>query len=468
MCIGCRYAKSFYATPESRVAKMSMVDLSKSARISLAFIIVLLIASMVAGCALFFSNSFASTGGNGSSFGSTSKSSNQCVAPNLNVTSCALVWFFGYVGNVFYPKTELGLSVSAEINVAENLSKVVGKQNLVLLTTVDQIPVYNSKGVCTGCISKNDIPTIQSYVTKLHKYAAAVDGRLDMLQFNLTALGEYGNCEPTTWAGVNYPGWANCPIYNQSRLYLTPVSEGGLGMNGIWFDHVLWYLNYGFGLNNTAFNIMMQNLTNLNKNSTFILNHTTPPSKWGYITELPGYTWGQQSYVAPSPSSLANNTNSCVDLPYFPPAYCLTTINSQLQQENINFPGHVIMHFDAAGPPNLIQEGKSIEDPREPMSTFANMTASQEISALTSLVLNGTHPSMTNETYGMVIPILGSWTYYQTDPPNCGVGCPNYNGTLYDSLPDNYMAGTAYDRGTFSNFTQLLLDCEYGKGPCSP
>lgn len=430
-------------------------------RLSFVLVSVLLICSVFAESNLSPAISSASS----SSPESSTASSNLCTSPNLHVTNCALIWLFGYIGDTFYPKSELGLLPSAVTSIAKSLSESIGKQNLVLLSAVDQVPVYNSKGICVGCITSSEIPTVQSYVAKLHKYATAVYGRLDMFQFNLTALGQYGNCEPTTFAGVTYPGWANCPLYNQSRLYLTPASEGGLGLNGIWFDHVLWYLNYGFGLNNTEFNIMMQNLTDLNPNSTFILNHTTPPTKWGYITELPEYTWGNQSYVAPSPSSLSGK--SCVDPPYFAPAYCLATINNQLQQENVNFPGHVIMHLDAAGPPTLLQEGRSIEDPNEPMSTFANMTSLQESSALSSLVYNGTHPVMENETYGMVIPIIGSWTYNGTDPPKCGLGCPNYNGTLYDSLSNNLVAGTEYARGTFENFMQILLDCEFNLGTCS-
>ncbi len=192
-----------------------------------------------------------------------------------NSTRPVYTWFFGYVGDTFYPQSELGILPQTMIQTAKSLSQTFGKDQLNLLTAVDEIPL---KG---GTIEPSMIPTIRSYVSTLEQ-SGAVYGRLDMIQFNLTAT-RFGDCT----------SWSDCPIYNQSALYLNT-----LGLKGIWFDHVArYYATVG----NVTFNQMMQNLTELYPSATFILNHD--PTQFGYITELPGYSWGNQTYVSPSPPS---------------------------------------------------------------------------------------------------------------------------------------------------------------------
>jgi hypothetical protein len=315
------------------------------------------------------------------------------------------IWYFGFIGNTFYPGNELHLSQQDMVNTARNLDNIFGKKNLILLTSVDEIP---QKG---GVISKSNIPKIASYISKLKQYASAVYGRLDVIQFNLTSLAGFGNCDPN----VNM---TPCPLFNETSMYINQ-----LHLDGIWYDHVVRY--YGT-VGNETFNQMMENLTTDFPNTTFILNHTPPPNNYGYITELPGFNWENHSYVAPSPP-LSNKT--------------IVVNDNVLQQLYDRFPGHVLMHMDAAGPPGVA------EQPKEPMSIFADMTKKQEIKTLTTLVYNGAHPKFANESYSMVIPIVGSWTCNQSVN-----GGPNYHGKLYNSLSIG-----VYPRFTFGAFTQIVL-----------
>lgn len=339
------------------------------------------------------------------------------------VYSPVYIWFFGYVGNEFYPQTTLNISESMMVSLAQNLSNVFGKQRLVLQTAVDEVPLPN------GAINQSMISTIQSYVAQLKQYARAVYGRLDFYQFNLTSLPGYGSC---TLGGGSGP-WYDCPIYNQSELYINE-----LGLNGIWFDHPSQYYSSSCtaghcGVGAAEFNLMMQNLTTLLPNATFIMNQT-PGGLLGYVQQVQGdcgsgvqCTWESQTYASPSPpeKSLAMNQQT-------------------LETENGLFPGHVIGHFDAEGPPAI---GNNSE---EPMSIFADENSSQEVSAMTALLYNATHPALDNETYSMVVPLLGSWT---CDCIAYGTSGPNYNGTLYNGLTEGTFA-----RSTISILEQAILN----------
>lgn len=314
-------------------------------------------------------------------------------------------WFFGYVGGTFYPRSELGISQSEMLEAAKNLSQIFGKNNLVLVTAVNEIPLPG------GTINNTMITPIRSYVIELKKYASAVYGRLDMQQFNLSTLPGYGSC---TLGGGSGP-WYDCPIYNQSSLYVNQ-----LGLDGIWFDHPTQYNDV---VGNLTFNEMMQNLTTLLPSTKFLINQT-PGARLGYTVELDGFTWMNDTYAVPSVQSrnLALNQN----------------------QEAIvydNFFGHVIVHFDADGPPGVGSNKGA------PMSVFAAENASAEISTLTSILYNGTHPNAVNESYSTVIPVIGSWTY------NASVnGGPDYNGTLYNALSIGN-----YARSTVASFEQAVI-----------
>lgn len=313
------------------------------------------------------------------------------------------IWFFGYVGGTYYPMYQLGINQSTMVAVAKNLSSIIPSRRLVLVTSVDEIP--------GATINSSMLPVIESYVADLHQYAAAVYGRLDLKQFNLTAQPgtTFGDCNGGPFADYN------CPIYNQTRLYLLPPKKGGLGLNGIWFDSASQYNNF---TGSTFFNQMMQNLTASFPSAKFILNHSNV--RYGYITEQPGYTWENNTYVCPSTfGNLAPN-------------------KTELQQFYSRFPGHVLLHMDADGP-------SPIGDPSRPMSIFGNQSSAQEVAVLTKLVKKGLHPgpSFVNESYFTLVPIVGSWDY---------INATN-DGVLYNSLSVG-----DYARSTYSNFTMIIVD----------
>lgn len=296
------------------------------------------------------------------------------------------VWFFGFVGDQFYPQTMLNISEQTMINYVANLSATYGRNRLVILTAVDEIPVTG------GEITSPMISTIASYVSALHQYAAAVYGRLEFDQFNLNA-SSYGTCS----------AWSTCPIYNQSALYINE-----LGLNGIWFDHVSQYYQ---AIGSLDFNNMMQNLTEMFPTASFILNQASS-GHYGFVQELQGsgYTWENQTFV--SPTTTKN---------FVVPRKTIQTLN-QL------FPGHVILHLDAEGPSQIGTSSKV------PMSLFANLDTSSEIWTMDNLVNAGISPLLQNESYATVIPVIGSWTY----------AYGQYEGTLYNGLSvGNYARSTS-------------------------
>jgi hypothetical protein len=329
---------------------------------------------------LFFSSSVFLSQDPSSFVSASSKGNNS----NRTTSQPVYIWFFGYVGNTFYPEYQLNLSQKTMISLAKNLSQTFGRKNLVMFPVVDETRLPG------GTINSSMIPKIRSYVSSLKQYAAQVYGRLTFLQFNLTS--------PET-------------VYNQSSLYINE-----LGLNGIWFDNPS---NYYYSVGNKTFNDMMQNLTTKFPDATFILNGVV--TKYGYIVPLPGYTWEEHTYLAPSP-----------------PQGSLTMNEKQIQQLYDLYPGHLIGHFDASGPP-------PIGDPESPMSLFANLSSSQEISTLTSFAASGARPTYPNETYATLVPIIGAWTY------NGSLGGADYHGTLYNSL-----SAGGYPRSTFETFERII------------
>jgi hypothetical protein len=343
-------------------------------------------------------------------------------AKNPQASSLVYIWFFGYIGNEYYPQMQLGLTQAQVLAAASNLSSTIGKQNLVLLTSVDEIPTPD------GSINKSMIPTIAAYVSSLKQYAIAVWGRLDFYQFNLTSQADYGNC---ALGGGSGP-WSDCPIYNQTSLYVNQ-----LHLDGIWFDHPSQYYQpncipkgHVCGIGPQKFNLMMQNLTTLFPNTAFMLNQA-PGGKFGYVQQISGdcgsvqCTWASHTYASPSP-----------------PQKSLALNQQELQTENNLFPGHLIAHLDAEGP---IIVGTS---PYEPMSIFADESNAREVSAMQALLYNSTHPAQPNEGYSMVIPFLGAWT---CDCVAYGTSGPNYGGGVYNALSIGNNA-----RSTATSFLQLI------------
>lgn len=353
--------------------------------------------------------------------------------PLSNSQNKIYAWFFGYIGDTFYPEYQLGINQTMMINLAQNLSKVFGKNNLILSTAVDEVP---SSILPNGDITASAIPAIKSYIADLHKYASAVYGRLQFDQFSLTSNTTYGDC---TLGGGSGP-WYDCPVYNQTRLYIDQ-----LGLNGIWFDiDVQYYHKIGA----TLFNEMMQNLTELFPNATFALNEA--PASLGscqgnvitcneVIIPLAGYTWENQTYVVPT----TNDNATSVDL-------------ADLQVFNQYYPGHVLMHFDGSGPFPLGNE-------THPMAQFADLSNSQEISDMLQLMYQGFYPALPNESYDMVIPIVGSWQM---------INSTTY-GVLYNSLDfGNYARSTlhAFEQAALESLQQISFSEKYSsslRGSCS-
>jgi hypothetical protein len=268
------------------------------------------------------------------------------------------------------------------INIAKNLSETFGKNNLVLLTSVDEILGQG------GTISKSMIPTIKSYVSELHVYASAIYGRLDFNQFNLTS-----------------------PISIDSQLSLYIDT---LHLNGVWFDNSIHYYQV---IGAVSFNKMMQKLTTQFSNATFILNHT---DKYGNIIELRGYNWETNTYITPSTvGSLVVN-------------------QKEIEELNLGFPGHVLLHLDADGPTPL-------GNPNEAMSLFGNLNNTKEVSKLYKLAYNATHCEFTNESYSMIFPVIGSWDFINS----------TFDGVLYNSISTGNFA-----RSTFGSFEQIILETE--------
>lgn len=315
-------------------------------------------------------------------FASTGSSS----SGSETVSEPVYAWLFGYVGNTFYPTLQLNLSQQTMINTAKTLGDRFGKDNLVLLPAVDEI---KSPG---GQVNLSMIPTIKSYISSLKQYASRVYGRLNFIEFNLTG--------PNT-------------VYNQSALY---ISE--LGLNGIWFDNAAFYYQMVGG---QKFNQMMQNLTEMFPGAEFILNGLI--GQYGYVVPLSGYTWVSHTLISPTP-----------------PLNSLTINENQVEEYYSLFPGHVLGHLDAAGPP---PEGKA----GEPMSIFANLSSSEEISTLESFAASGARPELANETFSTLFPVIGAWTY------NGSLGGVDYYGTLYNSLSTG-----GYARDTFPTFERIMAN----------
>lgn len=326
------------------------------------------------------------------------------------------VWLFGFVGNTFYPQTQLGLTQQQVIDVAKNLCAAVGKQNLNILTAVDEIQTYLDPNGVINTSNPAIMSNITSYVSSLKQYSAAVYGRLDFLQYNVS-FPSYG--------AISNP----LSVYNQTSLYVNK-----LGLSGVWFDRSPSY--YADGPNDKGaktppgagpetFNRMMQNLTTMFPAAKFILNQAA--SQFGPITPFGNTTWEQNTYICPT-------------VQVNKPGYTLTDDWAEFPEFYARFPGHVLLHFDAQGPYPLTAGSPP------PMATFANMSVSQEQTVLDNLAINGTEPSVNDGvSYSMVYPIIGAWTSWNVN------GWPQYNQTLYNSLTIGN-----YHRSTNATFVNIM------------
>lgn len=203
------------------------------------------------------------------------------------------VWMFGYTGDYFLPQTQLGITPSQTVSVAQTISSDVGgASSLRLVGVVGEEPGNN--------VQSSNISTIAAYVTSLKPYASILYGRLDMEEFNFTS---------------------STTLISQVSLYVNQ-----LGLNGIWIDHGP---NEWQAVGSTAFNAGMQAIVNEFPTLNIIMNQAV--EKGGYITPASGDTWGQNTWISPS---LVSNTYNQVNL----------TIIKAL---NAIYPNRVVLHFDA-------------------------------------------------------------------------------------------------------------------------
>jgi hypothetical protein len=266
------------------------------------------------------------------------------------------VWAFGYVGNTFYPQSQLGITSAQMISQAANMSEALNSTtSLVFVSAVDQLA-----GRQISWNVKSDVAAIRNYVANLSNYGQ-VYGRLDLQQFNSTGFG--GNASKIS-------------IYQEVKDYYTVLS-----LKGVWLDHasVLYHDSP------TAFNSMMQNLTKTFPSLIFILNQTAHEKfSSGIIKPSAGTTWANDTYV--SPSVLVGSYSKLPQL-------------SQFQTWNKYYPGRVLLHFDSYA-----------QTETEPMGLFADQQSSTEISTIKQLAVEG------NGTYGFTLlyPIVGGWTYKES------------------------------------------------------
>lgn len=284
------------------------------------------------------------------------------------------VWMFGYVGDSFYPLTNNSVTPSEMISEAQSISNSVGASKLRIISAVDVEPGHN--------IQSSMIPTIADYVANLSLYSSMVYGRIDMEQFS------------------NYSS-----LSTEIGLYVNQ-----LHLKGVFFDlGPVLYSRMG----ESAFNNMMQQLTNEFPNVCYLFNQSSTT----IIMPESGTTWASNAYLSPtvSPGSL-------------------TSISlSKIQTLNKYYPGRVIVHYDS-------NAGLGKE---EPMAYFADQSSSSEQTAIHTLAEEGYNYAQKNspDRFNVLYPVFGAWTWSGSA----------YHGTLYNS----FTFGT-YDRGTVSSFTSTM------------
>jgi len=202
------------------------------------------------------------------------------------------VWLFGYTGDSFLPEAQLGITQDTLVNVTKNLAATFGKDNLRVVTAVNQI-----RG---SLITPDGVPAIKSYVDSLGEYASVVYGRMDMTMFNLGTTPS---------------------VYDEFSLYVNQ-----LDLNGVWVEKAaVYYGQVGQG----TFNDMMQNLTTAYPSVQFLLNQAAV--KFGIVTPTNGTTWSSMAWITPS---LSQNSTNFISLKW-------------VQQLDAVYPGRVVVHWDS-------------------------------------------------------------------------------------------------------------------------
>jgi hypothetical protein len=263
------------------------------------------------------------------------------------------VWFFGYVGDSFYPQTTLGITQQEMLSAAANMQQALGpSRTLVFVSAVNQLSGQSINWKNSAAVSQ-----IRNYVKNLSQYGL-VYGRVDLNQF--------GYDTKTT-------------VYKE-----VSILNNTLGLSGFWLDHAA----VSYENNETEFNMMMQNLTTSFPNLTFILNQSTGVKKVGVIhPSSSSMTWNDSTYISPTVPINSYNT---------------APSKSNLQEFNKYFQGHVLLHYDSYS-----------QQAHEPMGIFADQNSTNERSALLQLAQKGFKGQSQKPTagYSLLYPILGAWTY---------------------------------------------------------
>ncbi len=284
------------------------------------------------------------------------------------------VWFFGYVGSVFYPQKNLSITPQQMISAAASMSLALrSTTRLRFVSAVNQVQLQTINWKNSTLVAQ-----IRNYVGNLSRFGQAY-GRIDLEQFNYTSK--------TT-------------VYKEVSLF-----NDSLGLGGLWLDHAA--VLYGnTNSSQSKFNSMMQNLTIAFPKLVFILNQSQRTKTGGkIITPNPGTTWNETTYI--SPSVRLNTYNG-------------TPGPNALEEFNTYYKGHVLLHFDSFA-----------QKKNEPMGIFAEQNATIEEQAIKTLASEGVRWANQSKPYGfsLLFPILGAWTY------NGALGGgTNYHGTLYNSL----------------------------------
>jgi hypothetical protein len=279
-----------------------------------------------------------------------------------------------------------------QLNLSQSqLITVAGKLSRLVGNTSLQLVTAVSQipGQTINWSNATLVSQIKSYVSSLRSYASVVYGRIDLFEFNQNS----------------FPS-----IYTQLNNYTKSID-----LNGVWLDHAAEYYNK---VGKAAFNAMMQNITVHFPQLHFIMNHTEHRQ---LITPLNHTTWENATYVAPSAE--------CSPKTY----YCNMQM-SLISGLNKLFPGHIVVHLDAYA-----------VKPHAPMSVFSNYNDVLEQYNLGNLAHLGSHPKNGNQdlAFVMLYPIVGAWTYKYGQ----------YNGTLYNSLPNGN-----FKRSTYGAFTKIMVE----------
>lgn len=266
------------------------------------------------------------------------------------------MWLFGYVGDTYYPSSQLGISSSSVVSIAQSLSSIAGTSNLRIVAAVDQEQGHN--------IQPQMIPTIKAYVDTLRRYSSVVYGRIDLEEFNTTS---------------------SVSLASEIALYANQ-----LDLNGVWFDHSpAVYAAIG----RSAFNSYMQNLANNYPSFNFLMDQSANTGGV-YVTPEPGSTWGAHTYITPTTISGTDNQYS----------------QGEISSLNSIYPGRVVMHYDAFAPSTTTPMSYfSIQSSSQEISAVDYLASQNSFTFIFPII--GSWTELTSQYHGDLYNSLSSGTY---------------------------------------------------------